>query len=160
MTHRTLLLASSAALLFACGPRAATVTTAPASAGSPAATMLGPSYVATLLSTTQSVNRITGKMRLVPTAKAGEMTAEVDIRGGAYQNKYGWVIRSGRCGEQGQDLGTSMSYRVIETRADGMAQVKLPVSVTIPTDRVYHVAVFASPTNRNQIVSCGVLSPE
>lgn len=116
--------------------------------------------VSTLVPTNASGNRITGRIRLVPTASVSEMTAEIDIRGGAYQNKYGWEVRTGQCGDNGQALGTIMAYPLIETRGDGMAQLKRPVKVTIPEGQVHHIAIFASAQSRNQVVSCGVLSPE
>jgi hypothetical protein len=86
--------------------------------------------------------------------------AEIDIRGGAYQNKYGWAIRSGQCGETGETLGTVMSYPLIETRGDGMAQMKRSLRISIPAGGTYHVAIFPNVTNQSMVVSCGVLTAE
>jgi hypothetical protein len=161
----TLPLLSASLLLAACasgGASGSVPGSAPASSSSDASTVVqGTTRVmlATLVPTNASGNRITGRIRLLPTSNASEMTADIDIRGGAYQNKYGWEVRAGQCGDNGQALGTVMAYPLIETRADGMAQMKRPVKITIPEGQVHHVAVFASAA-RGQIVSCGVLSPE
>lgn len=112
-----------------------------------------------MVPTNASGNRITGRILLVPTDRAGELTAEIDLRGGAYQNKHPWVVRAGQCGDVGHDVGTTMSYRLIETRGDGMAQMKVPVRITLPA-RTHHIAIFPDATNRSTVVSCGVLSVE
>jgi hypothetical protein len=154
MTWSTLIVASAVAL-GACASGGAT-TADPGAATRPL--RAADTLVATMIPTNASGNRIAGRIRLMPSDRIDELIADIDLRGGGYQNKYSWVVRAGQCGEQGQDLGTSMSYRLIETRGDGMAQMKIPVRIAIPEGRTHHVAIFSSPTSRNLVVSCGVLS--
>jgi hypothetical protein len=160
MRPSTVLL-GAAALLGACasgsGSRpAATVASAPGppAASADAATPL----VATLTPTNASGNRIAGRIRLAPTGNANEYRAEIDLRGGGYQNKFPWVVRTGQCGERGLELGNPTDYRLIETGGDGMARFNTTLRLAIPEGQTHHVAVLASPTNRGLVVSCGVLS--
>ena len=151
---------TAAYLLASCasgGAGTTTTTSAPAAAAPTIGT--AQTLVATMVPTNASGNRITGRIRLVPTARPDELMAEIDLRGGAYQNKHAWVVRGGQCGDVAQDVGTTMTYRLIETRGDGMAQMKVPVRITIPSG-THHIAIFPDATNRNVVVSCGVLSPE
>jgi hypothetical protein len=129
-------------------------------ASAPAANAVIPGYtlVATLNPMNASGNRVSGTVRLSPTDRAGELRAEIDIRGGGYQSQFPWVVRKGQCGERGEDLGTPVNYRLIETKADGMGRLNAVVRLTIPEGQTHHVAVLASPTQRGLVISCGVLS--
>jgi hypothetical protein len=119
-----------------------------------------PSLVTTLVPTNASGNRIVGTVRLTSTDKPGEWRARIEIRGGNFQNRFPWMVRVGQCGEKGEDVGTPVNYRNIETSADGTARLTAPVKITIPEGVTHHVDIMASPTDRETIVSCGVLSPE
>jgi hypothetical protein len=151
-----------AATLFsaACTPAAPTREPAPAVATDAPTTRASGTLVATLVPTNAAGNRISGRIRLVPTARVGQYRAEIDIRGGSYQNKFPWAIRTGQCGEGGQELGNPTDFRLIETAGDGMARFNTPLRLHIPEGQTHHVAVLASPTNRSLVVSCGVLSFE
>ena len=158
---------SAAPLVIACasggGSGSAAGTSAPPSSPSSTSTtssgvIPGYTLVATLNPTNASGNRISGTVRLSPTNKEGELRAEIDIRGGNYQNKFPWVVRSGQCGERGEELGSPVNYRLIETKADGMARLNTTVRLTIPEGRTFHVDILAGPTQRDLVVSCGVLS--
>lgn len=119
-----------------------------------------------LVATLNSVNqpqglRITGNVKLTPTASG--YRAEISIRdGGRSNNKYPWVIRRGSCGETTGDLlGTELSYKVLETTADGSARVIAPLNLRVPEGALYHVDVLSGSgaEQRQVVVSCGVLSP-
>lgn len=122
------------------------------------AVVQGASLVATLVPNNAAGNRLVGTVRLTPTKKPGEFRAVIDIRGGNFQNRFPWMIRTGQCGEGGEDVGTPVDYRMIETRADGTARLNSTVKITLPEGRTYHVDILAGPTDRETIVSCGVLS--
>jgi hypothetical protein len=159
--HRSRYFVVTALLLGACAsaPRSSQEpTSAGATAASAAAAPRISTLVATLTPTNASGNRITGRIRLVPLGAAGEYRAEIDIRGGGYQNKFPWAVRSGQCGESSQELGNPTDYRLIETAGDGMARVNTRLRLVIPEGQTHHVAILASPTNRDLVVSCGVLS--
>jgi hypothetical protein len=152
-------LVGAAALLGACaspsGSPAARPATSVAASGAPAPSS---ALIATLTPTNASGNRISGRIRLVPTGKPDEYRAEIDIRGGGYQNKFPWAVRTGQCGEPGLELGSPTDYRLIETGGDGMARLNTTLKLGIPEGQTHHVAVLAGPTNRDLVVSCGVLS--
>jgi hypothetical protein len=156
------LAAASVVLLSACAstPRqsSAPPPTGAASSASPATPVPGV-LVATLIPTNASGTRISGKIRLVPTGRPDEYRAALDVWGGGYQNKFPWVLRTGLCGERGQELGNPTNYRLIEMGADGAARFTAPLTLRIPEGQTHHVAILASPSNR-VIVSCGVLSFE
>ena len=102
--------------------------------------------------------QISGKAKLTPTGKAGEMRAEIEIRGAGFQNQMPWAVRTGRCGEQGQEIGNPISYRMLTSAGDGTARVNTNVQVTIPDGQTHSVVVYRSQNERSVIVSCGVLS--
>ena len=118
----------------------------------------GYTLVATLNPTNAMGNRIAGSVRLSPTDRPGELRAEIDLRGGGYQNQFPWIVRRGQCGERGEDIGTPVNYRLIETKGDGMARLTTTVRVVIPEGQTHHVDILASPTQRDVVVSCGVLN--
>ena len=149
---------AATAVLGACASGGAKASDASASAAV-SASSTSEVLVATMVPTNATGNRITGKIRLVP-SRPGELTAEMDLRGANFQNRLGWAVRRGQCGENVQEIGTSMNYRLIETRGDGMVTAKIPVRITIPSEGTHHIAIFSDATNRNQVVSCGVLSRE
>jgi len=120
----------------------------------------GRAYVANLVANNASGNRITGTVKLTPTG-AGEYRAEVMIRNaGGMQNKYPWIIRGGQCFEMVStiELGNPIGYKVLETGPDGTARINAPLKVQIPSG-VFHVDILKSTSERESVVSCGVLSP-
>ena len=140
------------------GSGAATGSASAPSAASANTVIPGYTLVATLNPMNASGNRISGSVRLSPTEQPGELRAEIEIRGGNYQNQFPWVVRRGQCGERGEDLGTPVNYRLIETKADGMARLNTTLRLTIPDGQTHHVDILAGPTQRGLVVSCGVLN--
>jgi hypothetical protein len=115
--------------------------------------------VASLNPTNNGGNRILGTVRLTP-SRAGEYRAQVSIRnGGGVQNKYPWIVRAGQCGEMTTPpLGVEVGYRTLETLGDGTARIDAPLKISIPAG-VHHVEILRSPSDRQTVVACGVLSP-
>ena len=145
-------------VLAGCASSGASPASSPSPGASSNTTVPGRTLVATLNPTNASGNRISGSVRLSPTDRPGELRAEIDLRGGGYQNQFPWIVRRGQCGERGEDIGTPVNYRMIETKGDGMGRLNAVVRVTIPEGQTYRVDILASPTQRDLIVSCGVLS--
>jgi hypothetical protein len=58
------------------------------------------------------------------------------------------------------DVGSPLAYRPITTIADGSAQLRANVQVSIPEGQTVHVAILRSPSQRDQVIACGVLSFE
>ena len=118
--------------------------------------------VATLNATNQAgANKIFGNVKLTPSGD-GEYRVDLSIRnGGGPLNKYPWIIRTGQCGESaGTELGNPVAYRMLETTGDGTARiVNAKMKLEIP-EGVHHVDVLKSPTEREVVVACGVLSPQ
>ena len=121
-----------------------------------------PTLVATLNATNQAgTNRIFGNVKLTPSGD-GEYRLDMSIRnGGGPQNKYPWIIRSGQCGESaGTEVGNPVAYRMLETTGDGTARiVNAKMKLDIP-EGVHRVDILKSPTDREIVVACGVLSPQ
>jgi hypothetical protein len=121
-----------------------------------------PTLVATLNATNAAgANRIFGNVKLTPSGD-GEYRVDLSIRnGGGAQNKYPWIIRSGQCGESAStEVGNPVAYRMLETTGDGTARnVNAKIKLEIP-DGVHRVDVLKSPTEREVVVACGVLSPQ
>jgi hypothetical protein len=156
-------LVASIGVLCACSSGTSTTSASPAPSAAPASSASGETartFAASLVPTNAAGNRLTGRIKLSPSGRAGELTAEVDVRGGAEQKQYGWEVRSGQCGEMGQTVGSPVAYPVIETRADGMIQFRRPVRITLSQGTTYQVVVFADNRSRDTIIACGVLRPE
>ena len=121
-----------------------------------------PTLVATLNATNSAgANRIFGNVKLTPSGE-GEYRVDMSIRnGGGAQNKYPWIIRSGQCGESaGTEVGNPVAYRMLETTGDGTARiVNAKIKLEIP-DGVHRVDILKSPTEREVVVACGVLSQQ
>ena len=147
----------AAAILAGCASSGSSGSTTAASTTTPAAGA-GRTMIATLAPQNYTGGQVSGRIRLVPTGRTGELRAEISLRGAGYQNQLPWVIRTGRCGESGQDVGNPLAYRQITTGADGAAQLNATVQVAIPEGETVHVAVLRSPTQRDQVIACGVLS--
>jgi hypothetical protein len=115
--------------------------------------------VGTISPTNQSgSNRIMGTVKLTPTSSG--YRAEVAIRnGGGSQNKYPWIIRPGVCGTSiGDILGNELSYKILETSADGSARIVAPLNIVIPPAPSYHVDILRSQQDRQTIVACADLA--
>jgi hypothetical protein len=157
MRNLHLLLLGAAVTGCASSGKTATGGSATSASVDPAARPL----VATLNAVNLTGTRITGTVKLTPTANG--YRSEVFIRdGGRSNNKYPWVIRRGACGETSGDLlGTELSYKVLETSADGSARVMAPLALRVPEGALYHVEILSGvkPEERSLVVSCGVLSP-
>ena len=127
-------------------------------AGAPASSN-GPTFTAALQPAASTGTRIVGSLKLIPTAP-GEYRAELSIRNaGGMQNKYPWIIKTGQCGEtSARELGNPVAYRMLETGSDGSARINASVKVPLTASGVYHVDILKSPTERDAVVSCGVLS--
>ena len=146
---------SSTVAACASAPDPSTPAAAASSAGSAATVPL----VTNLTPPNYGGGQVAGKIRLAPTGRTGEFRSEIEIRGAGYQNRLPWASRVGRCGEQGIELGTPLSYPVIVTGPDGIGKVAGNVSVPLTAGQTYSVVVMKGQTERDVIVSCGVLSP-
>lgn len=102
--------------------------------------------------------QVSGHARLTPTGR-NQYRAEIEIRGAGYQNRMPWAVRTGRCNESGIERGSPLSYPLIETGPDGIGKVTRSVNISIPSGETHSLVIMKSQTERNVIVSCGVLSP-
>ena len=160
-----IIIGSYTLVLLACAGTAGSraVTAAPGTDAPPTASSAASpaTLVATLNATNQSgANRIFGNIKLTP-RDGGEYRVDMSIRNaGGAQNKYPWIIRGGQCGESaGTELGNPLAYRMLETTGDGTARLaNVPLKLEIP-EGVFHVDLLKSPTDRETVVACGVLSP-
>jgi hypothetical protein len=99
-----------------------------------------------------------GSLRLEPTGKPNELRAKVSVRGAPVDQQMPWEIRSGNCGENGDQLGAQAAYRTISVRSDGTGDVTATLKITLEAGKTYSVNILASRTNRDRVVACGVLN--
>lgn len=105
-----------------------------------------------------SGTQLFGTVRLSPSGKSGEYKVAIELRGAKLGNKIPWSISTGQCGEQSStEIGNRVQYRTIEASADGTARVSSTLQVNLTDNSSYHVNFYASPTERERIVSCGPL---
>ena len=103
---------------------------------------------------------VTGLVRLQPTNRAGEVRATITVRGAPIGAQLPWHVRQGRCDENGPELGAQAAYRTLDVRADGTADLRVTLPITVPTTGTYSVRVLLDRSQMDRIVACGVLSPE
>jgi hypothetical protein len=152
LPRRLLVLAATAASAACASTPQATDTTASAGA---AAAVGAPPMVATLAAVSSP---ITGLVRLEPTDRADQVRAAISVRGADIGAQLPWEIRQGRCGEEGNQIGPQAAYRVLSVRADGTADARVTLPITMPASGTYHVNVLLSRTSMDRPVACGVLS--
>jgi hypothetical protein len=148
-----------AALALGCGP------SRPQTVGANQATRL--TWVARLATTVATGARVNGSVRITPTARPGVSRVMIELAGGAISGAAGtisgrhpWVIQSGNCRELiSKELGSRAMYPLLEMDGSGQARINRDMEVVIPADQRYHVAVFASPSQRDVLVACGELAP-
>lgn len=143
------------------GGAAASPTPAPAQAATEAAAAdASPSrpWVARVAALGTSGTQLTGTVRLTPSDKPEEYKVSIDFRGAKLGNKVPWGIATGQCGEASAvEVGNRVQYRIIEASADGTARANSTLKLALSDNSTYHVNFYASPTERERIVSCGPL---
>ena len=138
-----------------------TTATATTQSGSAPGDAVPRSFVSRVAAVGTSGTQLFGTVRLTPTSTAGEYSVAIDLRGAKLGNRIPWAIATGQCSEPSStELGDRVQYRVLQASADGTAQMKGSVRVALNERSVYHVSFFASPTERDRVVSCGPLVPE
>ena len=84
--------------------------------------------------------------------------ARIELRGATVGAEHGWQIRSGRCGETTQVVGSPAAYRPITVRADGTAALTATVPFVLDKSQQYNVALFANRTDQDGVIACGNLT--
>ena len=103
-------------------------------------------------------SRIYGSIRLEPTGKPNEYRAKLSVRGAPVDQQMPWEIRSGNCGENGQHVGSQAAFRTLSVRSDGTGDVNATLALPLVDGQTYSVNILASRSNRDRVVSCGVLT--
>lgn len=152
--HSVLLLAACIAL-SACFSRGGRSPAAVAPAAVPAAVPTA-EMTASLDPTTSPVN---GTVRLRPGVAATEVRATVQIRGSVGGLSHRWEIRSGACSERGAELAPVSTYRTLDVRPDGTAELTVTVPIRMPLQGTHHVNVLRS-RNDDTVIACGLLNVE
>jgi hypothetical protein len=106
-----------------------------------------------------SGTQLYGTIRLTPTQTPGEFRVMGDLRGAKLGNQIPWSINTGQCGEPSSaELGDRVAYHLFVAGADGMARLSATIKLPIADGEAYHVNFYASPTDRERVVSCGPLA--
>lgn len=84
--------------------------------------------------------------------------ARIELRGAAVGAQHGWQVRTGRCGETTQVVGSPAAYRPIPVRADGTADLTVTIPVVLDPTQQYNVALLATRTDIDGVIACGNLT--
>lgn len=145
-------------LCAGCASGGATAGGTPSGSAAGASAPLGRSYMANMVPTGTATARLAGTVTLSPT-DANSYRVEMDLTAGATDRQYPWVIRPGSCGDAtpNSDLGGRAAYGPIQTHNDGSAHVNTSLRIQLPPGQTVHIDIMLSASQRDVIVSCGVL---
>jgi hypothetical protein len=103
-------------------------------------------------------SRLAGFVSLKPGKDSTQISATIEIRGGAIDEQRPWQIRSGRCGDNATIEGAVAMYRKLSVRADGTANIRQTLNIPMPNPATHSVTVSQSANDLEVIVACGNLS--
>ena len=145
---KTALLVAGAVLAAAGCTRQARVESEPSTPAPEPAT-----WSATLSGSVGSALR--GQATAEPTASGTRVRITLgDLAPGA---RLPWHVHQGRCGSQGEIVGTPAAYPVLESPSGGEASATAELGLRLDPALSYHVNVHASPDDLGEIVACGRL---
>lgn len=102
----------------------------------------------------------------VGSALRGRATAErtasgtrvrVTLRDLAPGARLPWHVHQGRCGSEGEIVGTAAAYPLLEAPSGGEASASAELGLRLDPALSYYVNVHASPDDLGSIVACGQL---
>ena len=102
---------------------------------------------------------IKGTATMGPASNANSTVVYVSITNAPPAGTHPWHVHKGRCGDNGDIVGSASAYPLLKVGSDGTASATATLSVRPPTDGDYYVAVDASPTNLQSVIACGNLAP-
>ena len=103
-------------------------------------------------------SNVRGSVDIDSGVEPNKSMARIELRGATVGAQHGWQIRSGRCGETTQVVGSPAAYRPITVRADGTAELTATVPLVLDPNRQYNVALFATRTDLDGVIACGNLT--
>ena len=101
---------------------------------------------------------VRGSVDIDSGSEPGKSRVRIELRGAAVGAQHGWQVRTGRCGETTQAVGSPAAYRPIAVRADGTAELTTTIPVVLEAGRQYNVALFPNRTELDQAIACGNLT--
>lgn len=102
---------------------------------------------------------IRGEAWMAPVAGGDVTQVSVGIENAAPGGVHPWQVHRGRCGSNQGMVGSTDDYEPLEVGSEGRASSSTSLEFIPNDDRTYFIAVYASPTNRDQMVACGNLAP-
>ncbi len=102
---------------------------------------------------------IKGTTTMGPASNANSTIVHISITNAPPGGTHPWHVHKGRCGDNGDIVGSASAYPLLKVDGDGTASATTTLSVRPPTDGDYYVAVDASPTNLQSVIACGNLAP-
>jgi hypothetical protein len=103
-------------------------------------------------------SNVRGSVDLDSGVEPNKSRVRIELRGAPVGAQHGWQIRSGRCGETTQVVGSPAAYRPIAVRADGTAELTMTVPIVLEPSQQYNVALFANRTDIDGVIACGNLT--
>ena len=156
---RPLILVAIALTIACASSPSGTSSGAPTPAGAPASNAApGRVLQASLAATGMTTSRLSGTITLTP-LDATTYNVTMDLRSAPSNKQLPWAIRPGACGDvtPNSEIGGRGAYGAIQTQADGMAHINTRVRVQLP-DQPMHIDVMQSNSQRDVILTCGVLA--
>jgi hypothetical protein len=101
---------------------------------------------------------VRGSIDIDSGAEPNKSRVMIQLRGASVGAQHGWQVRTGRCGETTQVVGSPAAYRPITVRADGTAELTTTIPVVLDPAQRYSVVLLASRTDMEGIIACGNLT--
>ena len=97
---------------------------------------------------------ILGKGDAVGTARA-----TIEVAGGTGGSNHPWHVHKGKCGDNGEIVGSPSSYDVLIVDEAGSIKHVDDLDFAVPPNGDFYVNLHKSPTQMALIVACGQLVP-
>ena len=147
-----------ALVAVACTFSACATSGTPASTGAAEAASVGTAASKLTAALVPAGGNIRGSIDIDSGVEPNKSRVRIELRGASVGAEHGWQVRTGRCGETTQVVGTPAAYRAITVRADGTADMTVTIPIVLDGSRQYNVALLANRTDLDGVIACGNLT--
>jgi hypothetical protein len=147
-----------AALLAARAPALAQSAATGRVAGVVTATPVGIAAAKLTAALVPAGGNVRGSIDIDSGVEPNKSRVRIELRGASVGAEHGWQVRTGRCGETTQVVGSPAAYRAITVRGDGTADMTVTIPIVLDGSRQYNVALLANRTDLDGVIACGNLT--
>lgn len=102
---------------------------------------------------------LSGSVLITPSSHDNQMVVVISMQGPpSATGALAWRLERGLCGSMGTMVGSPGDYSPVVLRADGSGESTATIAESVPTNGVYRVSVFSSPSPDARLVACGDFS--